>query len=135
MERITLSDGRVFVGKRVIEKQGDNCKIYIYLLRGSTEKYFVLRQDENSLKIFHVTGSDKIDQILAMLEKSSDYLQLKVESEVKQIEKQCTVKSLKRVDSQKHKEFLSRYYDKNYSKFIVLGNDFSEFIMANQKAR
>lgn len=128
MERLTLSDGKVFIGKRIFEKQGENCKIYIYLTKGTTEKYFVLRQDEASLKAFYITGENKIKQILEVLDGNINRLSVKIESEVKQIEKQCTTKSLKRLDAQKFKEALSKYYDKNYSKFVVLGKEFDEFI-------
>lgn len=135
MKRIELYD-KVYYGEEIFEIKKDDIEIYIYLLNLAQDKFLVLQKKGTSVKDFIITGSDKIQQMIKLLDKTSlEEIENEINSSVKKLEEQCYIKKLRKVDLQKYKNIITSFYDENYCKFIILGIKLPELIEEiNQKA-
>jgi len=135
MKRIELYD-KVYYGEEIVTVRKNNIEISIYSLSITYDKFLVLQKKGTSVKDFIITGSDKIQQMIKLLDKTSlEEIENEINSSVKKLEEQCYIKKLRKVDLQKYKNIITSFYDENYCKFIILGIKLPELIEEiNQKA-
>lgn len=135
MKRIELYD-KVYYGEEIVTVRKNNIEISIYSLSITYDKFLVLQKKGTTVKDFIITGSDKIQQMIKLLDKTSlEEVENEINSSVKKLEEQCYIKKLRKVDLQKYKNIITSFYDENYCKFIILGIKLPELIEEiNQKA-
>jgi len=135
MKRIELYD-KVYYGEEIVTVRKNNIEISIYSLSITYDKFLVLQKKGTTVKDFIITGSDKIQQMIKLLDKTSlEEIENEINSSVKKLEEQCYIKKLRKVDLQKYKNIITSFYDENYCKFIILGIKLPELIEEiNQKA-
>lgn len=135
MKRIELYD-KVYYGEEIVTVRKNNIEISIYSLSITYDKFLVLQKKGTTVKDFIITGSDKIQQMIKLLDKTSlKEVENEINSSVKKLEEQCYIKKLRKVDLQKYKNIITSFYDENYCKFIILGIKLPELIEEiNQKA-
>ena len=135
MKRIELYD-KVYYGEEIVTVRRNDIEISIYSLSITYDKFLVLQKKGTTVKDFIITGSDKIQQMIKLLDKTSlEEVENEINSSVKKLEEQCYIKKLRKVDLQKYKNIITSFYDENYCKFIILGIKLPELIEEiNQKA-
>lgn len=126
--------GKVYYGKPIYRKIKNDIEISIYILSLASDKFLVLQKQNSITKDFVVTGIDKVYDIIDLLDKEEiKELKKEITTCLEKLEKQCYIKSLKKVDMQKYRGMIVGFYDKNYPMFTILGVKLPELIQEVNK--
>ncbi len=129
MKRIELYDGKVYYGEEIITIKKNDIEIFIYSLNIAYDKFLVLQKRNGNVKDFIVTGSDKIRQMINLLDKMGmEEIKKEIDTGLEKMKEQCYAKKLKKIDLQRYKNEITNFYDKNYHMFTILGIKLSELI-------
>ena len=128
MKRIELYD-KVYYGEEIVTVRKNNIEISIYSLSITYDKFLVLQKKGTTVKDFIITGSDKIQQMIKLLDKTSmEEIKKEIDTGLEKMKEQCYAKKLKKIDLQRYKNEITNFYDKNYHMFTILGIKLSELI-------
>lgn len=94
------------------------------------DKYLVLVNQ----KEFLVSGIDKIYDLKILCEtEKPERIRNQINKAIERIYNQCYAKKLKRLDVQRFKQKVSKYYDDNYHMFIFIGMKLPDLFSKLQK--
>ena len=128
MKRIELYD-KVYYGEEIVTVRKNDIEISIYSLSITYDKFLVLQKKGTTVKDFIITGSDKIQQMIKLLDKTSmEEIKKEIDTGLEKMKEQCYAKKLKKIDLQRYKNEITNFYDKNYHMFTILGIKLSELI-------